>query len=509
LAQPALAATAYDVTGKGVAVLGAAMAQHQVSSAQLVDAYVARIRQFDGGPGGLHSVIALNPQARAQATALDRERAAGHVRGPLHGIPLLIKDNIETADPVPTTAGSFALRDNLTHRDSPLVAKLRAAGAVILGKANLSEWANIRSGYSMSGWSAVGGLVRNPYDHRRSACGSSSGSAAAVAASLAPAAIGTETDGSITCPASMTGLVGIKPTVGLVSRSFVVPISHSQDTPGPITRNVADATLLLGVMAGSDAADPATRAADEHLAGFQATTVAVPLAGLRLGVLRVEGALPATKALFEGVLARLRAAGVTVVDVEPPAEGAKLGDYELTVMLTELKADLDAYLAGTPPQVTARTLAQVIEFNRAHAAEEMPLFGQDLFERALATHGLQDAAYLTALREERRIASPDGLEARFAALKLDAIVAPTFGPAFLTDIVNGDAMNGGGPGNLPAIAGTPHLTLPMGLVKGLPVGLSLIGPAWSDARLLALGGAIAPLLLPVPLPKLVASARAK
>jgi amidase len=307
----------------------------------------------------------------------------------------------------------------------------------------------------------------------------------------------------------MTGLVGIKPTVGLVSRSFVVPISHSQDTPGPITRNVADAALLLAVMAGSDAADPATRAADEHLAGFQAATVAVPLAGRRFGVLRVEGALPQTQALFEGMLARLRAAGATVVEVDRPAEGRKLGDYELTVMLTELKADLDAYLAGTPPQVRARTLADVVEFNRAHAAEEMPLFGQDLFERAVATHGLQDAAYLTALREERRIAGPDGLDARFATLKLDAIIAPTFGPAFLTDTVNGDAMNGGGPGNLPAIAGYPHLTLPMGLVKGLPVGLSLIGPAWSDARLLALGSAIAPLLPPVPLPQLAASARAE
>jgi amidase len=508
-AQCALAAPAYDVAGKDVATLGAAMSRHEVSSAQLVDAYVARIRQFDVGAHGLHSVIALNPQARAQAAALDRERAAGHLRGPLHGIPLLVKDNIETADPLPTTAGSLALRDNLTRRDSPLVAKLRAAGAVVLGKTNLSEWANIRSAWSMSGWSAVGGLVRNPHDRARSACGSSSGSAAAVAASFAPAAIGTETDGSVTCPASMTGLVGIKPTVGLVSRTFVVPISHSQDTPGPITRTVADAALLLGVMAGSDPADSATRDADARLAGFAAGTDALPLAGRRFGVLRVEGALPQTQALFEGVLARLRAAGATAVEVDRPAESARLGDYELTVLLTELKADLDAYLAGTPPAVHARSLAQLIEFNRAHAAEELPLFGQDLFERAAATGGLQDEAYVTALREERRIAGPDGLDARFAALKLDAILAPTFGPAFLTDTVNGDAMNGGGPGNLPAIAGYPHLTLQMGLVKGLPVGLSLIGPAWSDARLLGLAAAIAPLLPPVPLPQLGASARAK
>jgi amidase len=292
----------------------------------------------------------------------------------------------------------------------------------------------------------------------------------------------------------MNGLVGIKPTVGLVSRSFVVPISHSQDTPGPITRTVADAALLLGVMAGSDAADPATRDADQHVAGFQGATAAAPLAGLRFGLMRVEGALPQTKALLEQALTRLRTAGATIVEVEPPAEGAKLGDFELTVMLTELKADLDAYLASTPPQVHARTLAAVVEFNRAHAAEEMPLFGQDLFERAAATQGLQDAHYLEALREERRIAGPDGLDARFAALKLDAILAPTFGPAFLTDTVNGDAINGAGPGSLPAIAGTPHLTLPMGMVKGLPVGLSLIGPAWGDARMLALGAALEPLL---------------
>jgi amidase len=483
-------AQSYDVVGKDIAALGGDMARQRVSALQLVDAYVARIRRLDRAGPALHAVIAINPEARAQARQLDRERAAGHVRGPLHGIPLLIKDNIETADPMPTTAGSLALRANLTHRDAPLVAKLRAAGAVILGKANLSEWANIRSAYSMSGWSAVGGQARNPYDIRRSACGSSSGSAAAVAASLAPAAIGTETDGSITCPASMNGLVGIKPTVGLVSRTFVVPISHSQDTPGPITHTVADAALLLGVMAGSDPADAATRAADGHLAGFQAATAAAPLAGLRLGLMRVEGALPQTKALLEQALTRLRAAGATIVDVEPPAEAAKLGDFELAVMLSELKADLDAYLASTPPQVTARTLAAVVEFNRAHSAEEMPLFGQDLFERAVATQGLQDARYLEALREERRIAGPDGLDARFAALKLDAILAPTFGPAFLVDTVNGDAINGSGPGNLPAIAGTPHLTLPMGMVKGLPVGLSLIGPAWSDARVLALGRAL-------------------
>jgi amidase len=481
---------AFDVVGKDIPALQAAMAARKVTAVQLVAAYEARIARLDHAGPQLHSIIALNPQARAAAQALDRERAAGHVRGPLHGIPILIKDNIETADPMATTAGSLALRDNVTGRDAPLVARLRDAGAVILGKANLSEWANIRSNYSSSGWSAVGGQVRNPIDPKRSACGSSSGSAAAVAASLVPAAIGTETDGSITCPASLTGLVGIKPTVGLVSRTHVVPISHSQDTPGPITRTVADAALILGVIAGSDPADVATKDADAHRTALEPPLAPAPLAGLRFGVLRVESALPQSKALFEGVLARLRAAGATVLEVEPPAEAAKLGDYEHIVLMTELKADLDAYLATTPAAVKTRTLADVVAFNREHAAEEMPLFGQDQFEHAVGTRGLADPAYVEALREGRRIAGQDGLEARFRELKLDAILAPTFGPAFYIDLVNGDAMNGAGPGNLPAVAGTPHLTLPMGAVRGLPVGVSVFGPAWGDARVLAIAASI-------------------
>ena len=494
------AAATYDVTGKSMAELAAAQAQGRVTSLQLVDAYLPRIARIDRAGPALHSVLAINPEARTRARELDRERAARHLRGPLHGIPLLIKDNIETADPMPTTAGSLALAANRGGRDAPLVARLRAAGAVILGKTNLSEWANIRSSNLVSGWSAVGGQTRNPYALDRSPCGSSSGSAAAVAASLAAAAIGTETDGSIACPASMNGLVGIKPTVGLVSRAHVVPISHSQDTPGPIAHTVGDAALLLAVMSGTDPLDPATRDADAHKAGANSFGSDTGVSGLRIGLLPAGNALPAVKALLAAAARRLSAAGATVIDVESPADQDRLGDLELTVLLTELKADLDAYLATTPPTVTARTLADVIAFNREQAKAEMPLFEQDLFERAEATAGLQDPAYVQALAESRRLAARDGLDRIFANNHLQALIGFTEGPAFPIDPFNGDAINSSGPGNLPAIAGYPHLTVPMGLVKGLPVGLSVIGPAWSDAAVLALGAACERLLGPIPPP---------
>jgi amidase len=490
----------FDVVGKSVAQLAEAQSRGQVTSLQLVDAYLERIRKLDRAGPALHSVLAINRLARAQARALDRERAAGRVRGPLHGIPILIKDNIETADPIPTTAGSLALANNLAGRDAPLVARLRAAGAVILGKTNLSEWADIRSSVSISGWSAVGGQTRNPYALDRSACGSSSGSAAAVAASLAAAAVGTETDGSITCPASLNGLVGIKPTVGLVSRTHVVPISHSQDTPGPITHTVADAALMLSIMAGTDPLDPTTLEADARKQGIEDATANQDLSGVRIGVLKISGAPFALKALFDAVVRRVAAAGATVVEVDGPSDTDKLGDMEMTVMLTELKADLDAYLATTPAAQQVRTLAEVIAFDRQHAAAEMPFFGQDLFELAQATGGLQDPAYLKARETSRLVAGRDGLDKIFSAQQLQVLIAPTMGPAFLIDPINGDAFSWSGPGNLPAIAGYPHLTVPMGLVKGLPVGLSVMGPAWSDARVLALGGALEHLLGPVPPP---------
>ena len=494
-------AAPFDVVGKDINKLSAAQQRGRVTSLQLVDAYLARIGRIDRAGPTLHSVIALNPDARAQARALDRERAAGHVRGPLHGIPLLIKDNIETADPIATTAGSLALAGNRSGRDAPLVARLRAAGAVILGKTNLSEWANMRSTSSVSGWSAVGGQTHNPYALDRSACGSSSGSAAAVAASLAAAAIGTETDGSIVCPSSMNGLVGFKPTVGLVTRTHVVPISHSQDTPGPIAHTVADAALLLAIISGSDALDPATRDADSHRPDASLLDANWSLVGVRIGLMSAPNALPAVRSLLAAAARRLSAAGAIIVDVAPPAESDKLSDMELTVLLTELKVDLNSYLATTPMTVTTRTLSDLIAFNRAHAAGELSLFGQELFERAQATGGLQDAGYLQAREQSLRIAGQDGLDKIYAAHQLQGLIAYTEGPAMPIDPVNGDAINGSGPGNLPAIAGYPHLTMPMGMVKGLPVGLSVIGLAWSDQQVLSLGVACERLLGPISAPR--------
>ena len=494
----------FNVVGVSIAELAHAQGQGRVTSLQLVDLYLARIAQLDRAGPSLHSVLALNPNARADARALDRERSAGHARGPLHGIPLLIKDNIETADPMPTTAGSLALVDNMGRRDAPLIARLRAAGAVILGKTNLSEWASMRSAVSVSGWSAVGGQTLNPYALDRSPCGSSSGSGAAVAASLAAAAVGTETDGSITCPASLNGVVGIKPTVGLVSRTHVVPLSHSQDTPGPITHTVADAALLLGVMTGTDPQDPATASADAHTWNSSDAFAPADLKGVRVGVIRIKNALPQVEALLNSAIRRLTEAGVTVVEVDAPSGDAQLGEQEETVLLTELKADLAAYLATTPAQVKARTLGDLIQFNREHAAREMPIFGQDLFEQAELTTGLQDPVYLKAREDSKLAAGRDGLDKLLVSHQLQAIIAPTMGPAYLIDTIAGDTISASGPGGFPAIAGYPHLTLPMGMVKGLPVGLSLIGTAWTDRALLALGASVERVLGPVPGPRYLA-----
>src|SRR5712671_2128543 len=480
----------YSLEERSIAQLQVDLAAKRVSSEYLVRNYLKRIESLDSAGPHLRSVLIVNPNALAQARDLDKERKAKGARGPLHGIPILLKDNIESADPMPTTAGSLALKENFTGRDSPVVASLRAAGAIILGKTNLSEWANFRSDHSINGWSAVGGLTRNPYVLDRTACGSSSGSGVAIAASLAAAAVGTETDGSITCPASVTGLVGLKPTVGLVSRTHVVPISHSQDTPGPITHTVADAALLLGVMAGTDPLDEATREADAHRNDLAASTPNKELRDVRIGVLQVNGAPPAIRALYELTVKHLADAGATLINVDTLADADKLGDAELTVMLTELKVDLDAYLATTPAAVKARSIVDIIAFDREHAGAEMPYFGQDLFERAVSTGGLKDPLYLKALETSRLAAGRDGLDKVLASQQLQVVIAPTTGPAFLIDPINGDAMSWDGPGNVPAIAGYPHRTIPMGLVKGLPVGLSVIGPAWSDGTVLALGGAI-------------------
>lgn len=434
----------------------------------------------------LHAVIALNPHALADARALDAEREAGKVRGPLHGVSILLKDNIESADDTATTAGSLALKDNVTGRDAPLVKRLTDAGMVILGKTNLSEWANIRSNHSISGWSAVGGTVRNPYVLDRSACGSSSGSGAAVAAYLAPAAIGTETDGSITCPAAINGLVGLKPTVGLVSRTHIVPISHSQDTAGPMTRTVTDAALVLTAIAGSDPADPATKKADARKTDYAKGLSKDALKGVTLAVARFyTGYSPGTDAVFEQALKDLKAQGATLVDVKTFDEGP-IGKAEGVVLYTELKVDLNAYLASTDPaKVKTRTLEGLIAFNEA-TPKELEWFGQESFQKAQATKGYDDPEYIKAVADGKRLAGPEGIDKILKAAGAVAIVAPTTGPAWTIDPLNGDHY-GGSSTTLPAVAGYPHLTVPMGDVGGLPVGLSFIGPAWSEARLLNLG----------------------
>ncbi|MFT4252190.1 MAG: amidase [Caulobacter sp.] len=465
------------------ALIAGPAASAEPSATTATETALKRIEALDPR---LNSIIAVNPDALKIARALDAERAAGKVRGPLHGLPVLIKDNIDTLDPMATTAGSLALKDNVTGRDAPLVARLRAAGVVVLGKANLSEWANIRSPRSTSGWSAVGGFTRNPYALDRSPCGSSSGSAAAVAAGLAPAAIGTETDGSITCPAAMNGLVGLKPTVGLVSRTHVVPISHSQDTAGPMTLTVRDAALLLTVMAGSDPADPATAEADARKSDYAAALSKTSLKGVTLAVARFyTGDSPGTDAVFEQALKDLAAQGATLVEVSDFDEGP-IGRAEGVVLYTEFKADIAAYLASTDPKkVPARTLADLIAFNAATPAE-LRWFGQETFEKAQRTKGLDDPDYLKAKADARRLAGPEGVDRILKETGAVAIVAPTTGPAWTVDPVNGDHY-GGSATTLPAVAGYPHLTVPMGQVEGLPVGLSFIGPAWSEARLLSLG----------------------
>jgi amidase len=405
----------------------------------------------------------------------------------VQGLPILLKDNIETAD-MPTTAGSLALAGNAPGRDAPLVARLREAGAVILGKTNLSEWANIRSSNSTSGWSAVGGLTRNPYALDRNTCGSSSGSGAAVAAGLAPAAIGTETDGSITCPAAINGIVGFKPTVGLVSRTHIVPISHSQDTAGPMTRTVEDAAVILTVIAGTDPADPATAEADARKVDYRTALDAGSLRGARIGVMRwPSGYNAATLAVFEANLQVLRDAGAVLVDItEAPSDEDAMGAAELTVLLTELKVDLNAYLASTrPDQVRTRTLADVIAFNEAEP-RELALFGQELFLQAEQTGGLDDPKYIEARATSLRLAGAEGIDRLMRDHDVVALIAPTTGPAWTTDVVNGDHY-GGAVSTMPAIAGYPHLTVPMGFVRGLPVGMSFIAGKWQDARVLSLG----------------------
>jgi amidase len=463
-----------------------AMMEAGTSSEAITRAYLARIDAMDRQGPSLRAVIAINPDALAQAKASDARRSAGKLLGPLDGVPILIKDNIETKDPMPTTAGSLALADNLTNRDAPVAARLRAAGMVILGKTNLSEWANIRSTHAMSGWSAIGGLVKNPYALDRTACGSSSGSGAAVAASFAPAALGTETDGSVVCPASINGLVGLKPTIGLVSRTHIVPISHSQDTAGPMATTVKGAAMLFSAMIGSDPADPATKDADKHRKDYASGLSDTALKGMRIGVVRPEGTPDDVMRLYDQALDVLKAEGAVLVEVKQP-ELKGLGDAEFEVLKTELKADLNAYLATTPPSVKTRTLADLIAFNSAHAAEEMPFFGQEIFIDAEKTKGLDDPAYKEARATSLRLAGEEGIDAMLKTAGAEVLVEPTYAAAWLSDPVYGDQYGAPSSSTLPAVAGYPNLTVPMGLVDGLPVGLSFIGGAYSEATLLGAG----------------------
>jgi len=444
-------------------------------------AYLDRIAAIDDAGPQLNAVIVANP------TAPDEAVAAQRMNLPLGGRTVLVKDNVETRE-WPTTAGSLALKDNMTGRDAPLIANLRAAGGVVLGKTNLSEWANIRSSASTSGWSAVGGFTRNPHAIDRNACGSSSGSGSAIAAQLAWAAIGTETDGSITCPASINGIVGFKPTVGMVSRTFVVPISHSQDTPGPMAHSVADAALLLNAIAGSDPLDSATAEADAHKVDFTQGLSSASLAGVRIGVLRKQvGNNPDVAKLFEQALADLKAAGAVLVDVEYDFPDA-MGTDEFTVLLFELREDLGVYLAGSPADIPVRSLADVIAFDKAHAAEEMRWFGQDIFEQAEATTDRE--AYEKARANSLRLAGPEGIDRLLAENNVQFLIAPTVGPSWPTDPVNGDHYDGSiGAGTLAAVAGYPHLSIPMGAVEGLPVGLSFMAGKWADHAVLKAGAA--------------------
>ena len=478
----------YQVEEKTVAELSADMASGAVTSESLVRLYLHRIEILDRAGPKIGSVLAVNPRALEDARRLDTERAEGQLRGALHGVPVLLKDNIESADPLPTTAGSLALAENLTRRDAPIVARLRAAGAIILGKSNLSEWANMRANGSTSGWSALGGLTRNPYSLDCSACGSSSGSGAAVAANLTALAVGTETDGSVTCPGAMNGIVGLKPTVGLLSRRYIIPISHTQDTAGPMTRTVADAAAMLTVMAGTDSLDPATAEADQRRTDYVAALDARSLKGARLGVLRPrKGAYgDAAEEVFENALSHLKEAGAELVELQQPPQRGRIGRNEMIVLLYEFKAGLNAYLADTAAAVKTRTLAAVIEFNKREADRELQHFGQQLFIQAEATDGLESPVYRKALEENRRLAGPEGIDRLLGEHRLDALIAPSTGRAFKIDFKNGDRFQGGQMG-LAAVSGYPHLTVPMGLADGLPVGLSFIGTAWSEARLLSLG----------------------
>lgn len=461
------------------------MISGETSSHTLVRAYLDRIAAIDKGGSAINAIIELNPDALTMADQLDAERKSGKVRSPLHGIPVLIKDNIDTADKMHTTAGSLALADSIAAQDATVAAKLRAAGAVILGKTNLSEWANFRSTHATSGWSGRGGQTKNPYALDRNPCGSSSGTGAAISANFAAAGIGTETDGSIVCPSATNGLVGIKPTLGLISRAGIVPIAHSQDTAGPMARSVADAVLLLNAIIGGDSRDPASAAGEKHRVDYTCYLNANGLQGARIGVVRkLAGFSPDVDAVLAQNIAALKAAGAVMIDPVVLPNLGKYDDAEMTVLQYEFKHDLNGYLAALPVAARApQSLQELIDFNRHERVREMPWFDQDLFEQSQARGNLADKTYRTALTRAKTLAGAQGIDAALKKYKLGALIAPTGGPAWVTDWVNGDHTSGGS-STPAAVAGYPDITVPAGFVHGLPVGLSFFGAAWSEPTLI-------------------------
>jgi amidase len=461
------------------------MKSGKFTARSITEKYLARIDAIDKQGPAINAIIELNPDALSIADAMDKERKDKGPRGPLHGIPILIKDNIDTADKMMTTAGSLALLGSHAPKDSTVAQRLRDAGAVILGKTNLSEWANIRSNHSTSGWSGRGGQTKNPYALDRNPCGSSSGSGAAVSANLAAAAIGTETDGSIVCPSSTCGITGIKPTVGLVSRTGIIPISHTQDTAGPMCRTLRDAAILLAALTGMDTDDAATTESREHsYTDYTQFLKEDGLRGARIGVVRrTFGFNEDVDKVMEAALEMMRKQGAILIDPAPIESAGKFGDSEFTIFLYELKADLNAYLAKLGPDAPVKTLKEVIEFNEKNSGKEMPYFGQDTFLKSEEKGPLTTQEYIDAVSKARDFARKEGIDATMDKNNLDALVGPTGGPAWLTDHINGDSF-GGGSSSTAAVAGYPNITVPAGFVHGLPVGISFFGRAWSEPVLL-------------------------
>jgi amidase len=477
--------TPFELSELSIGEMQDGMKGGKFTARSLAEKYLARIAAIDRAGPALGSVIEINPDARQLADALDKERKDKGPRSALHGIPILIKDNIDTADRMGTTAGSLAMVGARPKQDAFLVSRLRDAGALILGKTNLSEWANIRSSNSTSGWSARGGQTKNPYALDRNPSGSSSGSGVAVAANLCAAAIGTETDGSILSPSSVNGIVGIKPTVGLVSRSGIIPISHNQDTAGPMTRTVRDAAVLLDAIAGPDPRDPATAEnARTNAPSYSAFLKADGLIGARIGVARnYFGFHEAVDAIMAQSLDVIKRLGAVLVDPAEIPNIGKVGEFEDAVLLYDLKADLNAYLAGLPPTAPVRTLKDIIEFNERHKDKEMPFFGQDRFLKSEAKGPQTAPDYVEALEKCRKMARAEGIDAVMEKHQLDALVAPTDGPAWLTDRVTGDHVLASST-TAAAVAGYPSITVPVGFVFGLPVGISFFGRAWSEGALI-------------------------